>query len=80
MIQNNWEANQEINKKDRVDKDYGGHTKYCLFCGKQLVFVKSDKNGAENPNRKREWEASTCHECWPKYVRFKNKNKMGGRA
>jgi hypothetical protein len=73
MIQNSDKANQEINKKDRVDKDYGGHTKYCKFCGKQLIFVKTDHNGNVNQNRKKEWEASVCHKCWPKEVRRRHK-------
>ena len=76
MIQDNPEANREINKKNReVDKDYGGHTKYCKFCGKQLVFVKTDNQGNVNPNRKKEWEVSVCHQCWPKHVRKKTQRK-----
>lgn len=73
MIQNNPEANKEINEKGKIDRNYGGSTKYCKFCGKQLVFVKSDNNGNINPNRKKEWEASVCHKCWPKEVRRKHK-------
>jgi hypothetical protein len=72
MIQNNPELNKKINQKNKKDTDYGGSIKYCILCGKPIIYTKSDKYGNYNSNREREWQEGVCHNCWPEFIRRQN--------
>ena len=63
MIQDNPELNELINGKSGVNMDITT-TKYCKKCGKQVLYMKNDKNNNPNMSRNKEWALSLCHECY----------------
>lgn len=68
--------NSEINRKNRQNNvGFNGGYKYCLLCGKPIIYTQNDKNGNPNHNRDKEWNESVCHECWPKFIKNKFTNK-----
>jgi hypothetical protein len=78
-IYNDPELDQKLNKNKGKSNSISA-TKFCKFCGKQLVYSTTDKrNARQDPIMDERWEKEICYDCFHE-GKHRNNGKSDNRS